>query len=177
MLSRLRNEGSLPHAMLLKEEKGQHEPKTFWAKSSLIFLSLLFFGKKQGKPPPKKTRIFYLCWTPKIPGKEREKRSKTQGNSLQRKEIQKSKERKIRASLGRPDLSAPKIARFLRLRLRISTASTPNMTGRGLHIRTEVIPHGSCKSKNPFASRPTEISKLELVASSSARLNRETLRT
>ena len=37
--------------------------------------------------------------------------------------------------------------------------STPNMTGRGFHRTTEVIPRRPWKSKSPFASRPIKISK------------------
>ena len=37
--------------------------------------------------------------------------------------------------------------------------STPNMTGRGFHCTTEVIPRRPSKSKSPFASRPIKISK------------------
>ena len=49
---------------------------------TLIFLSLPVLEK--GKPP-KKARICSLLRTPKISGKEREKRSKKQGSSLQQK--------------------------------------------------------------------------------------------
>ena len=62
----------------------------------LIFLSLLFW-RKQGKPP-KKARIFSLCRTPEIPGKEGKnaQKSKEIPCNERSKEIQKSKERKIR---------------------------------------------------------------------------------
>ena len=48
------------------------------------FLSLFFFGKVQGNPPPKKTRIFCPCRSPKIPGKERENAQKTRKQGIPR---------------------------------------------------------------------------------------------
>ena len=52
--------------------------------TTLIFLSLLFFGKSK-ENHPKRQGFFFSILNPKILGKRREKRSKKQGNSLQRK--------------------------------------------------------------------------------------------
>ena len=71
-------------------------PKTHFLRFSLIFLSLLFLEK--ARKTTQKSKDFYLCRTPKIPGKEGEnaQKSKEIPCNEKSKEIQKSKERKIR---------------------------------------------------------------------------------
>ena len=61
--------------------------------------TLRFFGKSKEPPPHKKTRVFPDCRIPKILGKERKTHTKKKGKSESEnsKEIEKSKDWKVRA--------------------------------------------------------------------------------
>ena len=82
---------------------------------SLVFLSLLFW-EKHGKPS-KKARIFSLCWTPKIPGKEGQnaQKSKEIPGTEKNKEIPKKQGKEDQGWASKVETHFPRGPRLLHL--------------------------------------------------------------
>ena len=97
-LKRLRSSRSV--TQVRKRPKMPLRWRSFAAFSTLIFFSLLFW--RTARKTTKKARIFYPCRTPKILGKEGKNAQKNKEflGKKKSKEIQKSKEKKIREGLG-----------------------------------------------------------------------------